>query len=508
MATSIPGDTAASVVVAAGGQLTISEFGDTWTTSAAPAYSTNGFDGSTLIVNGLISRDETDGSKAAVFSDALSEDTSILIGDDGYVFGGYAISLQGDNGYVQNVGTIAALTRGISVANGSVDNLGEITIINQNSAAQTYGIYADDLAQISNSGTMTGARTGIYLDAGGTISNDGTIKADQTAVDIKGLSSNVLNTGEMTGDTNETVRTVGDDNVVENQGVITSFSGAGVFMAGNVQADANTLINSGSISGFAQGVYLQTGSFGISNSGTIVSTGIAVEVDSAALETTRMINTGRVETTSDASFAFSSEAGSETIFNIGSMIGAVSMGDGDDVYRNALNGITQGTVDGGSGEDRLFGSRFDDTLLGGADADALFGRDGDDRLEGGADDDTLRGEGGDDILVGGAGRDVQFGGAGADTFLFTAVTDSGGSARDVIRDFETGVDVIDVSDLASGITFVDASAFSGTGGAELQVRVNNGGNSIVAVDTDGDGSDDLKFSLTNVSGITEADFIL
>jgi Ca2+-binding RTX toxin-like protein len=52
------------------------------------------------------------------------------------------------------------------------------------------------------------------------------------------------------------------------------------------------------------------------------------------------------------------------------------------------------------GNDRITGSRFDDTLDGGA---------GKDRLCGGA---------GDDILNGGAGRDLLAGGAGDDTFVF------------------------------------------------------------------------------------------
>jgi Putative glucoamylase/RTX calcium-binding nonapeptide repeat (4 copies)/Protein of unknown function (DUF3131) len=90
------------------------------------------------------------------------------------------------------------------------------------------------------------------------------------------------------------------------------------------------------------------------------------------------------------------------------------------------------TVTGGSGPDRLLGTRGDDVICAGAGDDlvfassgddAVFGDDGDDSLAGGRGDDTLyggpgadrmTGDGGDDVLSGGAGADLLYGGAGAD----------------------------------------------------------------------------------------------
>ena len=90
------------------------------------------------------------------------------------------------------------------------------------------------------------------------------------------------------------------------------------------------------------------------------------------------------------------------------------------------------TVTGGSGPDRLLGTRGDDVICAGAGDDlvfasngddAVFGDDGDDSLAGGRGDDTLyggpgadrmTGDNGDDVLSGGAGADLLFGGAGAD----------------------------------------------------------------------------------------------
>jgi hypothetical protein len=90
------------------------------------------------------------------------------------------------------------------------------------------------------------------------------------------------------------------------------------------------------------------------------------------------------------------------------------------------------TVTGGSGPDRLLGTRGDDVICAGAGDDlvfgsngddAVFGDDGDDSLAGGRGDDTLyggpgadrmTGDNGDDVLSGGAGADLLLGGAGAD----------------------------------------------------------------------------------------------
>ncbi|MCL2345998.1 MAG: hypothetical protein FWC58_09130, partial [Desulfobulbus sp.] len=77
-------------------------------------------------------------------------------------------------------------------------------------------------------------------------------------------------------------------------------------------------------------------------------------------------------------------------------------------------------MNGGAGNDTLWGMGGDDTLLGGAGKDYLDGGAGDDTLDGGADDDTLYGDAGDDLLLGGAGQDYMNGGAGDDTYRIGA----------------------------------------------------------------------------------------
>ncbi|WP_189410352.1 calcium-binding protein [Neogemmobacter tilapiae] len=78
--------------------------------------------------------------------------------------------------------------------------------------------------------------------------------------------------------------------------------------------------------------------------------------------------------------------------------------------------------------------------LGGTANATLTGNTQGDLLSGGAGNEVLRGLEGDDILMDGAGSDVLWGGAGADVFVLAADGHS-----DVIRDFELGVDRIDLS---------------------------------------------------------------
>ncbi|WP_417706369.1 retention module-containing protein [Pseudomonas sp.] len=75
---------------------------------------------------------------------------------------------------------------------------------------------------------------------------------------------------------------------------------------------------------------------------------------------------------------------------------------------------------------------------------------GDDVLEGGAGNDWLFGQGGDDTLIGGTGNDVLFGGSGKDTFVWNA-GDRDGNYHDVVKDFGLG-DKLDLSDLLVGVS--------------------------------------------------------
>ena len=102
-----------------------------------------------------------------------------------------------------------------------------------------------------------------------------------------------------------------------------------------------------------------------------------------------------------------------------------SFGDGVD---------TRNLLEGGGGNDTLFGAEGRDTLLGGIDDDSLSGDEGDDSLNGGSGFDNLGGGGGNDTLNGGALADVLHGGGGDDRIFYGAEDSSvdGGEGFDLL----------------------------------------------------------------------------
>ncbi len=170
-----------------------------------------------------------------------------------------------------------------------------------------------------------------------------------------------------------------------------------------------------------------------------------------------------------------------------------------------LNGGDGGdTIKGGSGGDTINGDNGGDKIKGGGGADIINGGNGNDKIKGGTKD---------DVLDGGAGRDVLTGGGGADTFVFSALSDSSGSTVDTITDFKRGVDTIDLSELdavssQSGdqdFAFVGTGGFTGAG----QVRIDRDSNGVtVQADVDGDGVADFEIIVDDVNNLTASDFIL
>lgn len=162
-------------------------------------------------------------------------------------------------------------------------------------------------------------------------------------------------------------------------------------------------------------------------------------------------------------------------------------------------------LDGGAGYDRLRGGNGDDVIIGGL---------GWDTLEGGSGDDIMQGDNGEDRLIGGTGFDIMTGGLNADTFVFQTVSESGlWLNSDRITDFTQGEDVIDLSaiDAVTGggndaFSFIGRNSFSGTAG-ELRFY-QDGGNTYLVADVDGDGKADFSISLTGEIEVLASDFVL
>lgn len=208
-------------------------------------------------------------------------------------------------------------------------------------------------------------------------------------------------------------------------------------------------------------------------------------------------------------------------------------GDGDDILKGKggndtfFGGAGNDTIRGDSGADKFYGSVGNDVLLGLAGDDLLNGEDGDDFLYGGRDDDTLigadgndvlrgnrgndfisgdagtddiRGGGGNDTLNGGAGNDYILGGNGADRLSGGAGNDTlvGGPGAGVddgvtdvfiikpfegfdrLRDFENGIDVLDLSGFGFS-NFAQVLDLAVDAGA-TDMRLNFGGSDVIYLD--------------------------
>ncbi len=173
----------------------------------------------------------------------------------------------------------------------------------------------------------------------------------------------------------------------------------------------------------------------------------------------------------EADFRFVSIA--QTVFSKGGNDVVTGTSRADNFYGGAGNDTLSGRngndllVDT-RGDNDIFGGNNNDVIVGGtgridargdAGNDTLIGSVGNDVLDGGSGNDTLRGDpggsfiAGNDRLIAGEGNDFLEGGGGADVFVFNRASGnnrigeldlSGGGRAIVGRDFEVGVDMIDL----------------------------------------------------------------
>jgi len=118
----------------------------------------------------------------------------------------------------------------------------------------------------------------------------------------------------------------------------------------------------------------------------------------------------------------------------------------DSVIENAVGTDFNDTILGNSAKNELKGRGGNDVLRGEKGNDDLYGNRGNDKLFGGN---------GNDDLMGGGGRDRLAGGNGADNFVFNVAASAQG--RDLVLDFEDGVDTITVLN-SSLLSFADITA--------------------------------------------------
>lgn len=439
-------------------------------------------------------------------------------------------------------------------------NLGNITILGNAFAAEggitMFGF--NSTVTIGSSGSLTtfdtfaGDAAIVLQNGASTVVNEGLISASKVTGVAIGPDSTLVNSGTIAAATG--VRLGIDDfdvgsmtnsgsisaNFSNDTGVISDLS-HGVTVVGKY--DIYNL-EGGSISAVGShgaGVYVaQDGSGTINNYGEITSADwYGVDVSDATSLSTRVVNTGTLQG-QEGSYSGSDQ--NDTLVNSGPLIGFVEMNDGDDAYEGFGGQILFGQLFGDDGNDTFYVDQEDLVIFGGNDYDELYlgasasvvegmefvkmvgtgdfavitddtnstivGNAGNNLIEGMAGNDTIRAGIGDDELYGGADRDLLVGGVGSDVFIYKAVTDSTVSNGDRIRDLNHGDDVIDLSELTTGGSFIGTSAFSGTGAAEVNYKVLGGVNSRIEVDVDGDGNADMRITANGITELMADDFIL
>ncbi|HYX17624.1 MAG TPA: calcium-binding protein [Nostoc sp.] len=172
---------------------------------------------------------------------------------------------------------------------------------------------------------------------------------------------------------------------------------------------------------------------------------------------------------------------------------------------------------GDSGNDILRGLAGNDLLFGNNGNDQINGGDGNDEIDGGDGNDQINGGNGNDTLIGGAGTDTITDGGGNDTFKYLNTSESQvGVARDILIDFTSGIDKIDLSAIDAELSpagnqafkFIGTAAFTGSAG---EVRYfSNDGNLFVQADIGNDNNftANLEIQLNGLSTIAATDFIL
>ena len=119
---------------------------------------------------------------------------------------------------------------------------------------------------------------------------------------------------------------------------------------------------------------------------------------------------------------------------------------------------------------------------------------------GGRGNDRIIGNSADNVLTGGAGADTLMGGEGWNTFKFNAFSDSTRANADLLLDFKTGQDKIDLSQMALDgkvtLNFVDN--YTGAAGDTIIKFNPQTGRYLLATDLDGDGKTDFLIKSTRM----------
>ena len=359
-----------------------------------------------------------------IASDAATGQTVSLNNTGTMQGGGAVIETDFANINLTNSGVIDSLT-GVSTA-------GLVRIVNDGNMQ-----FGGDFAGVGgyslrNTDTINATGNGITSSGGflNAFNNQGTFLSNQTALTDSGIFSVISNTGTIIA--SKAMDLTGPSYVINNSGTIQSLGNTILGPVAGIEMDNSSgfrVQNSGEIYGATNGIdaSLSTGTHVFNNIGTIEGGTHSILVTNSA-----------------QSALFGHE-----VNNRGTLIGDVSLSEGDDLYYGKW-GAVDGDILMGGGNDTASGGDQDEQFFGGDGNDGIFGFGGDDNLQGEAGNDKLRGGDGDDVLNGGDDNDDLWGNDGDDVLF-------GGGGNDLLRG-DDGADVLNGGSGYDRASYRDASA--------------------------------------------------
>ncbi len=432
------------------------------------------------------------------------------LGNDLYIVGGGDIVSEAFNAGTDEVRT--ALSSYVLTAN--VDRL-------TGTSASGQVLTGNGIANV-----ITGGSGNDRLDggSGGADTLAGGLGNDVYVVGGSDVVSEVANAG-----TDEVRTALGSYLLTSNVERLTGTSTSGQILTGNGIANTitggvgnDTLDGGGGgadtlAGGLGNDIYVVGGGDGVSeaaNAGTDeVRTALSSYTLTANVETLRgTATTGQKLTGNGIANTIIGGVGNDTLDGGGGGADTLAGGLGNDVY----------VIGGGDGVSEAANAGIDEvrTALSsytlGANVENLRGTAASGQLlTGNATANAVTGGAGNDTLVGGGGADSLAGSGGADTFRYHSATDSAPGQADLIGDFKSGLDKIDLSRVdansaAAGnqaFSWIGAAAFSGVAG---QLRTyDSGGYRWIAGDTDGDSDADILIAFhPSAAPVGPADFLL
>ncbi|MDG2535862.1 autotransporter-associated beta strand repeat-containing protein, partial [Sphingomonas sp. HITSZ_GF] len=283
---------------------------------------------------------------------------------------GVGVTITGANATI----TVAAGSALTSTNSSAVDASGDgLTVINAGTLGAILSSGAN--ASVTNSGAVTSTGSVAVLMNGGSVTNNAGATILATGTNAAGLqfqtaAGTLTNAGTITGVGSGVSAGAGSALTVDNSGQISATTGNGI----NLSMQGGTITNSGVIAGgtdtTSYAVHTAAGTVTITNNGTITGGGggaisiangtVTVNLNAGSTTTGNIVATGsgtrsiNISGTLDGSYSSTGLAVDTVALHNGGSINGADLGGGDDTFLY-YGGTITGMIDGGEGNDALFG---------------------------------------------------------------------------------------------------------------------------------------------------------